>query len=90
MPSSSFITDYSDSILINRSVVEDLNATIKVCAESNLSECFTSKNDQMLILLFFVCVRYKFIRWSIKKLQIHIPIFFASFIFGISKIDLYS
>ena len=30
MPSSSFITDYSDSILINRSVVEDLNATIKV------------------------------------------------------------
>jgi len=43
VPSSSFITDYSDSILINRSVVEDLNATIKTLGESKLTSMKDSK-----------------------------------------------
>lgn len=30
VPSDSFITDYSDSTLVHRSVIEDLNATIRV------------------------------------------------------------
>eukprot|EP00795_Rhopilema_esculentum_P012071 gene12071-2664_t len=43
VPSSSFVTDYTDSILIHRSVVEDLNATIKTLGERKLANMKDSK-----------------------------------------------
>jgi hypothetical protein len=44
VPADSFITDYSDSTLVHRSVIEDLNATIRSLGDAKINIMVESKD----------------------------------------------
>nr|XP_015203067.1 PREDICTED: cilia- and flagella-associated protein 43 [Lepisosteus oculatus] len=57
-----FIADYSDSVLLHRSVVEDLNGTIKTLGEQKIASMVESKEFRKGIIQQ---------EWEHKKLRMH-------------------